>query len=207
MECILESNKLFSRCTLREVKLPRKLDCCLVCLCTGVAEEGLVGEGNLHQGFSQPHLVFVQIKVRGMAELRGILGDHLGPALVAMTKAVDGDPRREVQVLFSFRVLEDVALTGHECQLPLPIVVQEVLLGGFTELCGGCSGSCNNLRSATDCCQTKHCGEGRFAGRWAAGVRLGAPASSWSSVRHSARRVNPRSRGRQSHRVSWEIRV
>ena len=78
------------------------LDCTLVGLGTGVAEENLAHSGALAQLFGQLAAGGRVVEVGGVLQLMGLLGNGFGPVQITVAQTVDTDAAGKIQILLAF---------------------------------------------------------------------------------------------------------
>ena len=104
------------------------LDGTLVSLGTGVAEEHLAHAGALAQLFGQLAAGRGVVKVRGMLQLVGLLGNGLGPVQITVAKAVHANAAGKIQILLALGACGAQAVAFFQHNRVAVIGVQDVFV-------------------------------------------------------------------------------
>ena len=106
--------------------LARGLNGTLVGLGTGVAKEHLAHAGALAQLFGQLAAGRGVVKVRGMLQLVGLLGNGLGPVQITVAKAVHANAAGKIQILLALGACGAQAVAFFQHNRVAVIGVQDV---------------------------------------------------------------------------------
>src|SRR5438552_397525 len=126
MERLLERHDFEARFAARIPISPRELEACLHCFGAAVAEERTWQTREVRETLGELTLQRVVKEVRRVKQRSGLIRNRVRETAIRVSERGDADPREQIEILLSVRVVQANAVATNERDRLTPIRLQHV---------------------------------------------------------------------------------